>query len=1140
MKPLKWIPFFLVFSLWASASWGQCTVGCTINIAANATPPTIAANSVVCITGNRTNDINIGNSNNVTIRVSGTFSGQINYTSTNRITIEICGSGVFNRNLTLNNTLSSFFINPGSTYSGNLTVNNGSVTNNGTRGSGTLVLSNSSSYTNSGTSSGTITLNGSSTFTNSGTHTGNLALNNTSRLTNSGTLNLSLLTIQSGSLGITNTATGTIIVDQEQDLSINAPFNNAGIFRFIDDDVNVIIPSGITVTNTGTFDVARNLDNEGTFNSSQGTLVVGRDLINDGNGVLTLGNTTVARDFINDNLATTTGFLSVGRDLINEDGATLNLGNTSVARDFINEELVTITGSIEIGDDLRNGGSAIIRPLNTNQCNTIYVDDTFENNNTNGITGSNLSGSFKAPLLVNKASTPRGIIGNAIIDPTLDCSCASSFTNSGSFTVPAGVTQITLKGWGGGGKGGDRISSSGRSGGGGAGAYSEITIQVTPGEILYYASGQGSSTTAAGGDSWISRASNGSNPILIAKGGNSVANNTSSGASGGLASQGIGTVRTNGGNGSNAGSEDGGDGGNSPNGGNGGNGGEGDGNRTGSNGNNPGGGGGGAKTNGNNTQRGGNGGNGQISFIYSCNETVEPPTGNCWRYIDDGTASGIVIIEFFEDCNWSAPEGLLEFEVLAIGGGGGGGVRSGGGGGGGGAVHARALVGNRLTLGLPAGASFPISVGNGGRGSTNRNNPGENGTQSSFDQGGYYEIIAGSGGGGGSDGEEDNDDDDNDDDDGDENDRIMNRAARNGNPGSASSFRASSIGFSIVSSALYGGSGGGGGHSGAGGNANFRNGGNANRHSGGGGGGLGGNNGANAVDEERGGNGANGIQFSTFDISLNRFFGAGGGGGSEINHLANGGNSGAGGNGGLNDDEDATNGGNAITPGSGGGGSGHDDNTIGGNGAKGVVFVRYEIARILPVEFLYFKAEYNSMTRSGDLNWSTAQEWENDRFEIERSVNTVKDWETIGQLQGAGYSDSPVAYDFQDRKLPLSGGNIFYRLKQVDFNGKATYSDTKAIKVEAAAGTTFWRVYPNPTNGQPFHIERLNNLSVGDEKVTLRAIAPTGQFQVFEVNNIPGMGAQVTEWFKTQAAGIYTLEITWGEKREYHKVILNR
>jgi hypothetical protein len=125
-------------------------------------------------------------------------------------------------------------------------------------------------------------------------------------------------------------------------------------------------------------------------------------------------------------------------------------------------------------------------------------------------------------------------------------------------------------------------------------------------------------------------------------------------------------------------------------------------------------------------------------------------------------------------------------------------------------------------------------------------------------------------------------------------------------------------------------------------------------------------------------------------------------------------------------------------------------------------------------------------------------------------------------------------------KLPLAGGTIFYRLKQLNFAGDSTFSDTKAIKVEALPGTTFWRVYPNPTSGTPFNIEWMNKMSFGDEKITLRAIAPTGQFQVFQVEDIPGMGALISDWFKTQAAGIYTLEIAWGDKREYHKVILKR
>ncbi|MBK8709314.1 MAG: hypothetical protein IPN30_12625 [Flavobacteriales bacterium] len=53
---------------------------------------------------------------------------------------------------------------------------------------------------------------------------------------------------------------------------------------------------------------------------------------------------------------------------------------------------------------------------------------------------------------------------------------SSTFSNSGSFTVPAGVTEVTVECWGGGGRGG-RQTSNGRGGGGGGGAYSRSTIQ---------------------------------------------------------------------------------------------------------------------------------------------------------------------------------------------------------------------------------------------------------------------------------------------------------------------------------------------------------------------------------------------------------------------------------------------------------------------------------------------------------------------------------------------------------------------------------------------------------------------------------------------------------------------------------------
>jgi hypothetical protein len=285
-----------------------------------------------------------------------------------------------------------------------------------------------------------------------------------------------------------------------------------------------------------------------------------------------------------------------------------------------------------------------------------------------------------------------------------------------------------------------------------------------------------------------------------------------------------------------------------------------------------------------------------------------------------------------------------------------------------------------------------------------------------------------------------------------------------------------------------------------------------------------------------GGNGGNGVDYDWTGTTIAYAAGGGGTGGTSIFGFfipadGSGGSSGAGGDG-----NGGGPGGTASTPGSGGGAGA----TRGGNGASGVVYIRYPNFRILPVEYLYFEAEYNTSLRSGDLSWATAKEWENDRFEIERSVDNVRDWEKIGEVAGAGYSDGLVEYFYQDRKLPLAGGDIFYRLKQVDFDGDSTYSDTKAIQVEPMPGTTYWRVYPNPTSGDPFQIELLNPEGYQDEEITLRVIAPTGIFKVIEVEDIRTMGAQVSDWFHTQAAGVYTLEIAWGSNREYHKVILRR
>ncbi|MHA7131282.1 glycine-rich domain-containing protein [Algoriphagus namhaensis] len=515
--------------------------------------------------------------------------------------------------------------------------------------------------------------------------------------------------------------------------------------------------------------------------------------------------------------------------------------------------------------------------------------------------------------------------------------------------------------------------------------------------------------------------------------------------------------------------------------------------------------------------------NGRVVITYDC--TSPPPcngTGEVLQYTD---SEGYTVIRVTGDCSswtWNAPEGLDEFEVLVVGGGGGGGYGDAAGGGGGGAVVYQHYTGI-TTNGSPGlqGASFEVSPGGQGFGASNSNTQGGDGTASSFtgtifDYAGgnsFTDLSAAGGGGGGS-----------------SSTQQSIRTGRDGasggggaahgtdgSPGGAATSTIGNDGGSAYGQSF--------GQSGAGGGGSIT-------------GGASGNGDASRL---RAGSGGNGIMQ---DISGEEmYYGAGGGGtssGATVNEPGMGGSqySGAGGAtfyaGGRGNNTGV--GLPATTYGSGGGAG----RTGGSDGFQGVVYIRYPNFRILPVQYLYFDAQYNRAMRAGDLSWATAKERENDRFEIQRSINDTQNWETIGEQKGSGNAETVMVYDFRDTRLPVAGGNIFYRLKQHDLDGDTSFSETRAIQVEPLAGITRWKVYPNPTTGDPFYVEILDASLYNDEDLTIRVISPTGQFETFENLEISEVSEQISRYLTKMAAGLYTLEISWGIHREYHKVVVRR
>lgn len=97
----------------------------------------------------------------------------------------------------------------------------------------------------------------------------------------------------------------------------------------------------------------------------------------------------------------------------------------------------------------------------------------------------------------------------------------------------------------------------------------------------------------------------------------------------------------------------------------------------------------------------------------------------------------------------------------------------------------------------------------------------------------------------------------------------------------------------------------------------------------------------------------------------------------------------------------------------------------------------------LPIELLSFEGQH---TESGNLlTWTTANEIQNKGFDIERSKDGLR-FDKIGFVDGNGTISQIQNYRFEDSSPSESSEKIvYYRLKQLDFDGNFDYSNIISI-----------------------------------------------------------------------------------------------
>ena len=177
----------------------------------------------------------------------------------------------------------------------------------------------------------------------------------------------------------------------------------------------------------------------------------------------------------------------------------------------------------------------------------------------------------------------------------------------------------------------------------------------------------------------------------------------------------------------------------------------------------------------------------------------------------------------------------------------------------------------------------------------------------------------------------------------------------------------------------------------------------------------------------------------------------------------------------------------------------------------------------LPVTFAAFAGRQDG--NSVVLEWTTMSENNNDYFEIERSVDGVN-YVTIGYVSGAGNSNGRIDYSFSDNAPEQ--GQLYYRLSQVDFDGKRDYADKVVALVYAGDEADWLTIVPNPTHGL-FRV----NVSSGMADGTVRLMSQSGQVvRIFEID-----GCEQSLDISDLQDGVYILQYVSNSKVLQHKVV---
>jgi hypothetical protein len=126
------------------------------------------------------------------------------------------------------------------------------------------------------------------------------------------------------------------------------------------------------------------------------------------------------------------------------------------------------------------------------------------------------------------------------------------------------------------------------------------------------------------------------------------------------------------------------------------------------------------------------------------------------------------------------------------------------------------------------------------------------------------------------------------------------------------------------------------------------------------------------------------------------------------------------------------------------------------------VLITFPSESMLPVSVIDFSGTYNGEGNVA-LKWTTVFENNSERFEVERSIDGEK-WQTAGSVTALGHSNSKHDYSIIDNvsRNTAAKKDLYYRLKQVDLDGKVSVSRILIVRVYNTKIVKTVSITPNP------------------------------------------------------------------------------